>query len=277
MSETLEQIALRVAEESGAVFMPFNGMPDGIGFTSPKHFVSCIERIVADLGAQGPVAIPWQDVVAAIRAVGDEAWKRGLMFPQVREEHEEDRKAERRICEQIEWYAKHGGAVAERLPAWPKAYAAPQLPQQQHSELLKIHTILMCPAECPPVSDNDTLTVKMLKEIIHAWHKQIPTHEGQQRIFEELDLLVTLLKGWPTSIATSEGFRAVRSIRKSLLAAAPQLPQREGWQWVPVAWATELKDGEIGFWPTREEACSYCEDGVFPTPLYAAPKPEDTP
>lgn len=43
----------------------------------------------------------------------------------------------------------------------------------------------------------------------------------------------------------------------------------------PVAWATELKDGEIGFWPTREEACSYCEDGVFPTPLYAAPKPED--
>lgn len=68
---------------------------------------------------------------------------------------------------------------------------------------------------------------------------------------------------------------AAPRITLDLSSAPPQLPQREGWQWVPVAWATELKDGEIGFWPTREEACSYCEDGVFPTPLYAAHKPED--
>ena len=40
----------------------------------------------------------------------------------------------------------------------------------------------------------------------------------------------------------------------------------------PVAWLTYMKNDDVGFWPTYEEACSYCEDEVFPTPLYAAPK-----
>ena len=40
----------------------------------------------------------------------------------------------------------------------------------------------------------------------------------------------------------------------------------------PVAWLTYMKNDEVGLWPTYEEACSYCEDEVFPTPLYAAPK-----
>ena len=40
----------------------------------------------------------------------------------------------------------------------------------------------------------------------------------------------------------------------------------------PVAWLTYMKNDDVGLWPTYEEACSYCEDEVFPTPLYAAPK-----
>lgn len=41
-----------------------------------------------------------------------------------------------------------------------------------HDELLKIHTILMAPGDCPEISDGDTLTVRMLKTVIHDWHKQ---------------------------------------------------------------------------------------------------------
>ena len=37
-------------------------------------------------------------------------------------------------------------------------------------ELLKIHNILMCPAECPPLSPEDTYTVGLLKGIITHWH-----------------------------------------------------------------------------------------------------------
>lgn len=39
--------------------------------------------------------------------------------------------------------------------------------KQRHDELLEIHTILMAPGDCPSPSDTDTMTVKMLKDIIH--------------------------------------------------------------------------------------------------------------
>lgn len=35
-----------------------------------------------------------------------------------------------------------------------------------HDELLAIHKILFSPASCPPKSDDDTLTVRMLKDYI---------------------------------------------------------------------------------------------------------------
>lgn len=75
--------------------------------------------------------IPWQSVVQAIRAVDAEAARRGEMFPQHADEQREDRAAARRVVEKIEWYAQHGGAVAEKLDAWPRADVrashAPQL------------------------------------------------------------------------------------------------------------------------------------------------------
>ena len=40
----------------------------------------------------------------------------------------------------------------------------------------------------------------------------------------------------------------------------------------PVAWMTEAPDGTPMLWPTRTEACQYCDDDEHPTPLYAAPK-----
>lgn len=33
---------------------------------------------------------------------------------------------------------------------------------------LQIHRILMCPAECPAVTESDTLTVRLLKDLCHA-------------------------------------------------------------------------------------------------------------
>ena len=41
-----------------------------------------------------------------------------------------------------------------------------------HDELLKIHAILQAPGDCPESTDDDTLTVRMLKDVIHAWHSE---------------------------------------------------------------------------------------------------------
>lgn len=41
-----------------------------------------------------------------------------------------------------------------------------------HKELLEIHHIGMCIAECPPISDKDSMTVRMVKEMairINQW------------------------------------------------------------------------------------------------------------
>lgn len=38
---------------------------------------------------------------------------------------------------------------------------------KKHVELLEIHKIGMCIAECPPVNDSDTATVRMVKEMAH--------------------------------------------------------------------------------------------------------------
>ena len=40
----------------------------------------------------------------------------------------------------------------------------------RHNELLTIHEILMCPAECPPVTEDDKYTTKLLKGVIQNWH-----------------------------------------------------------------------------------------------------------
>lgn len=48
----------------------------------------------------------------------------------------------------------------------------------QHEELLALHTLLMCPAECPPIQDGDTQTVRLLKGLIDNWHTLITTEEA---------------------------------------------------------------------------------------------------
>jgi hypothetical protein len=39
-----------------------------------------------------------------------------------------------------------------------------------HDELLKIHRILLAPGECPALADDDTLTIRLLKDLI-IWHR----------------------------------------------------------------------------------------------------------
>ena len=41
-----------------------------------------------------------------------------------------------------------------------------------HDELLKIHGILQAPGACPDSTVDDTLTVRMLKDLIHHWRNQ---------------------------------------------------------------------------------------------------------
>lgn len=64
--------------------------------------------------------IHWRAVIQAIRAVGAEAARRGEMYPQFADEQREDKRAERRVVEMIEWYATKGGSVAMTLPDWPR-------------------------------------------------------------------------------------------------------------------------------------------------------------
>lgn len=39
-----------------------------------------------------------------------------------------------------------------------------------HDELLKIHRILLAPGDCPAITDDDTLTIRLLKDLI-IWHR----------------------------------------------------------------------------------------------------------
>ena len=39
-----------------------------------------------------------------------------------------------------------------------------------HDELLKIHRILLAPGECPALADDDTLTIRLLKDLI-IWQR----------------------------------------------------------------------------------------------------------
>ncbi len=41
----------------------------------------------------------------------------------------------------------------------------------EHEELLALHTLLMCPAECQPIQAGDTHTIRALKGLIHNWHE----------------------------------------------------------------------------------------------------------
>jgi hypothetical protein len=73
-------------------------------------------------------AISWKDVVKAILAVDKEASRRGEMFPQTSDEQTDDRRAVRRVINMLDFYANHGGSVAEKLSDWPKIHAAPTPP-----------------------------------------------------------------------------------------------------------------------------------------------------
>ncbi len=67
------------------------------------------------------------------------------------------------------------------LDAWNAAIKS----STANDELLKIHTILMAPGDCPDSADDDTLTVRMLKGVIHDWHKA--TRERDH--YKEMDAL----------------------------------------------------------------------------------------
>lgn len=69
--------------------------------------------------------VPFRSIIQAIYVVGKEAARRGEMYPQTSDEQVMDRKAERRVAEEIEWYATKGGAIAESLDGWPKIAHTP--------------------------------------------------------------------------------------------------------------------------------------------------------
>lgn len=93
------------------------------------------EAAAPSASAQQAEPVAWQAITAAIYAVGGEAARRGEMFPQTRDEQNEDRKAVHRVAEMVEWYATKGGAVAMSLDGWPKIAApAPVASPEQHPD-----------------------------------------------------------------------------------------------------------------------------------------------
>jgi hypothetical protein len=69
-----------------------------------------------------PVAVKVADVIAAIRAMGAEAARRGQMYPQESHLHEQDRKAERNVIDSLEFYERNTGCA--KLNGWPTAPVA---------------------------------------------------------------------------------------------------------------------------------------------------------
>lgn len=69
------------------------------------------ERIVM------PLTVP--TVVQAIQSIGDEAARRGEMYPQTADEQRKDKAAVRRVIEMLEWYDKNTGC--HRIDGWPSA------------------------------------------------------------------------------------------------------------------------------------------------------------
>lgn len=102
-----------------------------------RFLLACaLPALLKPEGEQEPGApVAWQGIASAIRAVGDEAARRGAMFPQTRDEQEEDKRAVRRVAEMIEWYATAGGAVATSLTGWPKHPMQPK--ESEEVERLK--------------------------------------------------------------------------------------------------------------------------------------------
>jgi hypothetical protein len=74
------------------------------------------QQKIQDAGSpDGVEALPFSDVVVAIRAATSENSRRGEMFPQTADEHREDRIAAQRTIETIEFLGKQ----CEQLPNWP--------------------------------------------------------------------------------------------------------------------------------------------------------------
>lgn len=98
---------------------------DKFGYRGQTFQSSRVAEALADtaeIANQEPpqtVPVPWEYIVKAINAVGDEAQERGRLYPQNSDEQMGDRRAIRRICGMIEWYATEGGSCAMKLPDWP--------------------------------------------------------------------------------------------------------------------------------------------------------------
>ena len=97
-------------------------------YLNREYVLEIIKRHEAQEVKQEPVAIDWQDIIQAIMAVDAEAMERGRMYPQNSDEQNDDRRCVRRVCGMLTWYATNGGAVAMRLPNWPK-YSPQAQPQ----------------------------------------------------------------------------------------------------------------------------------------------------
>lgn len=54
--------------------------------------------------------------------------------------------------------------------------------ESNHQDLLKIHEIVMCISECPPICESDSYTVKGVKSMAYLLnHVDAPTSENNDR------------------------------------------------------------------------------------------------
>lgn len=107
------------------------GMQPDDGSLSPSraryYAASEVDALLASREPKGEDRpIPWSVVVAAIEAVQSESSRRGSMYPQVAEEHEEDRKATQRVIEGLGFFGKG----CESVKGWPTLHPAPKLPTE---------------------------------------------------------------------------------------------------------------------------------------------------
>ena len=127
--------------------------------------------------------------------------------------------------------------------------------------------------------------------------KSALAQQGEQQGWKPTDAAIAALKRFEETCSDGEGYDVPKDTMQCLqeiglvyrmrgsvycitdfgqhvlaAAPAPQQVERQGEQAKPAAYITDTEQGPM-VWTTEmyDEACTYCDDGEFPVPLYTQP------
>lgn len=203
MSQTLEQIALRVA--------------DTAGLDNPQEFLACVKQVVAALGAQEPVA--WRVVTKT--TTGFSCWINYYDFGAAGSPLNNDGTWKEKHCHH--WQFNDSPSKQLQLVSVEKLYAAPQLSQplaeRNQPDLVWLYTHckaigMDCKSDSGKISHDICLYTINQKQRIEQLETTLPQREGWQCVPK--DYTYAMHQAWLEGNSFDERYKA-------MLAAAPKL------------------------------------------------------